>query len=48
MSLMAAIGYVVYELDKIWVGKLKAKVVWKFGKGFKLFGCWRGKDESAV
>lgn len=46
MSLMAAMGYVVYELDKIWVGQLKEKFVKTSGKGFRLSGCWRDKDES--
>ncbi|KAE8539030.1 hypothetical protein D1P53_005400 [Cryptococcus gattii VGV] len=48
MTLMAAMGYVVYELDKIWIGRLKGKFGGKSGKGFRLLDCRRGKDESMV
>lgn len=48
MILMAAMGYVVHELDKIWIGRLKGKYWGKSGKGFRLLDCRRGKDESMV
>lgn len=48
MILMGAMGYVVYELDKIWIGQLKRKFWGKSGKGFRLLDCRRGKDESMV
>lgn len=48
MILMAAMGYAVYELDKIWIRRLKGKFWGKSGKGFRRLDCRRGKDESMV
>lgn len=48
MILMAVMGYVVYELDKIWIGRLKGKFWGKSGKGLRLLDCRRGKDESMM